>query len=268
MVVIDFETRSKVDLRKCGASVYARDESTSILCLAYQIAGGDVELWVPDAELKPTWLLTAVENGLEVHAHNVFFDRNIWHWICHKQYGWPDVLVDRWRCSLAACSRLALPRPLEQAGQAMGLAMQKDKVGHNVMMRLCKPKKRSKKDPGIWDNDPAKLRTLYDYCRQDVRAEAELVTKLEPLTLSELKVWQLDQRINLRGIPIDRTAVRTAIELAETVRVQCSEELEWITDGEVRSPTYVARIHTGSKSRTIHFPDLGRTSLRKLSWVR
>ena len=139
----------------------------------------------------------------------------------------------------------------------MGLAMQKDKVGHNVMMRLCKPKKRSKKDPGIWDNDPAKLRTLYDYCRQDVRAEAELVTKLEPLTLSELKVWQLDQRINLRGIPIDRTAVRTAIELAETVRVQCSEELEWITDGEVRSPTYVARIHTWLEKQDHPLPGLG-----------
>ena len=257
MIVIDFETRSKVDLRKCGASVYARHDSTSILCLAYQIAGGEVELWVPDSESKPTWLLTAVENGLEVHAHNVFFERSIWHWICHQRWDWPDVAADRWRCSLAACSRLALPRPLEQAGQAMGLAMQKDKVGHNVMLRLCKPKKRSKKDPGIWDNDPAKLRTLYDYCRQDVRAETELVASIEPLTPSELKVWQLDQRINLRGIPIDRSAVRMAINLAETVRVRCSIDLEMITDAKVRSPTQVSRIHAWLAEQDHPLPGLG-----------
>ena len=242
MVVIDFETRSKVDLRKCGASVYARDESTVILCLAYQIGFEAVQLWTPDDQ-APQDLLRSLHGGDNcVHAHNVFFERNIWHWICHKRYGWPDVRADQWRCSLAACSRLSLPRKLEHAGAAVGLEMRKDKAGHNVMLRLCKPKPINQRKDGLWDNDPAKFRILYDYCRQDVRAESELINSIEPLTPSELKVWQLDQQINLRGIPIDRAAVRQAINLADSVREKCCSELHELTDGKVETPTQVARM--------------------------
>lgn len=266
MVVIDFETRSKVDLRKCGASVYARDESTSILCLAYRHIGEEeVRLWTPQLNRTPEKtgpfdLFHAVEAGEWIHAHNVFFERNIWHWICHKQWGWPDVPAENWRCSLAACSRLALPRKLEEAGSAVGLEMQKDKAGHQVMLRLSKPKKPSKKDPSIWDNDPTKFRILYDYCEQDVRAEAELIDTIEDLTPSELKVWQLDQRINLIGIPVDRDAARLAIQMADGVAEQACQELQQITT-DVTSPGQVQRVRTWLEEQGHPLPNLSRETV-------
>jgi hypothetical protein len=42
----DFETRSRVDLRKVGAHRYAADPSTEILCAAYAVDAGPVDLCV------------------------------------------------------------------------------------------------------------------------------------------------------------------------------------------------------------------------------
>ncbi len=39
---LDFETRSRVDLKLAGAYEYARDPSTEVLCAAYQIDDGPV----------------------------------------------------------------------------------------------------------------------------------------------------------------------------------------------------------------------------------
>ena len=130
MIVIDFETRSKADLRNCGASVYAHDESTILLCLGILTDAGNV-LWKL-GNPPPRFLFKAIEQGELIHAHNVGFERAIWTQICHKRLGWPDVKFDQWRCSAAACARLALPRSLAGAGAAVGLKMPKDQEGHKV----------------------------------------------------------------------------------------------------------------------------------------
>ena len=50
-VSIDFETRSLIDLPERGLDIYAKDESTEVICMAYSIEGGDVQLWTPDQPL-------------------------------------------------------------------------------------------------------------------------------------------------------------------------------------------------------------------------
>ena len=254
MIVIDFETRSRVDLLKCGASVYARGESTEVLCLGILTGNGAI-VWKagnPD----PTFLLKAIEKGELIHAHNVGFERAIWTHICHKRMGWPDVAFDQWRCSLAACSRLALPRSLAGAGAAVGLSMPKDEQGHKVMLRLCKPKKPSKADPGEWDNSPEKFAILYDYCKRDIEAEAELFETIDPLTDSELKVWQLDQKINLRGIPIDRPAVENALVIVDEAHARSCKRLAELTDGAVQTPKQTGRMTTWLAEQGVDVPDL------------
>ena len=47
MIFIDFETRSKADITRTGAYRYAQDPTTDILCMAYAIDDGPVQLWVP-----------------------------------------------------------------------------------------------------------------------------------------------------------------------------------------------------------------------------
>lgn len=47
MIFLDFETRSRADITKTGAWRYSQDPSTDVLCMAYAIDDGPVQLWVP-----------------------------------------------------------------------------------------------------------------------------------------------------------------------------------------------------------------------------
>lgn len=235
MITLDFETRSMVDLRKCGTTPYASHESTSILCLAYGDHPNRIELWKP-GDLDPEDLLYCIGRGTQLfEAHNVFFERNIWYWICHKRFGWPDIPFELWRCSMSACCHLALPRSLEEAGAALDLNVRKDKEGHKIMQRLCKPKKPSKKDPGIWDNDEVKFDRLYEYCIQDVRTEMALSKEVGHLPPDELKLWQLDQRINLRGVCVDQNALESALAVIDQALAESVADLYAITEGVVQA---------------------------------
>lgn len=51
MVVIDFETRSRLSI-KSGSTVYAA--SASVMCLGIWYGPGDTELWIP--QTGPIWL--------------------------------------------------------------------------------------------------------------------------------------------------------------------------------------------------------------------
>lgn len=243
MIFIDFETRSRVDLKKCGTSVYARHPSTEVMCLCWS-KGSSVNLWFPDKYCHPSGsfdnpeaLLRLIEAGELVEAHNVFFERNIWRHICHARYGWPDIHFDQWRCSMAASCRLALPRSLEDVGAALKLPIQKDSDGRKVMLALSKPKRN-----GEFDRDVSKLSRLYSYCATDVKSEIAIHNAIEPMPKSELKLWQLDQRINLRGLQVDRFAIRSAMKLVDAVLEETCSELESLTGGKVKTPKQVAAL--------------------------
>lgn len=238
MIFIDFETRSELDLKKVGTSVYARHPSTDVLCMAYSIKPDIVDVWKPSDEYPLELFHSVFGLAKFIEAHNAFFERNIWEHVLVKRYGFPPIPDDRWRCSLAACCRLALPRSLGDACEALSLPIQKDVEGAKLMRRLCKPQRTTE----LFDTDPMKLERLYEYCQNDVKAEVGLSSAIEPLTKAELQVWQLDQKINLKGIPVDLSLVRKAIEMVNAIRLDFSDDLNRITEGAVSTPKQVQEL--------------------------
>jgi DNA polymerase len=235
MITIDFETRSRCDLKACGSSRYARDPSTEVLCLAYAI-DDDIKLWHPGLP-EPLDLLEEITKGRLVEAHNAMFERLIWRHICHRRFGWPDIPFEQWRCSAAKCSRHTLPRSLGEAGKAIGATAQKDAEGAKIMKKLCVP---GKDDNFI--NDPVLSQRLYKYCIADVEAEEEIGQKVPDLDDRELAIWQLDQKINLRGIHLDRSAVENARAIALYWEAKLTQEMRSITNGAVESPSLVMKL--------------------------
>ena len=47
-IVIDMETRSRVDLKSAGMYRYAEDESTDIVCISLKAGDHPAVLWIPD----------------------------------------------------------------------------------------------------------------------------------------------------------------------------------------------------------------------------
>lgn len=221
-IYIDFETRSKADIKKVGAWRYAEDPSTEILCMAYAINEAPVQIWKPGIVTIPTWVVylnVGLNKRNKVEAHNAFFERAIWENICVKRLGWPRIPHNRWRCSAAKAAYYALPRSLKNAGAALKLDTVKDEEGHQVMMNLCKPRKPSKSNPDEWftkEKYPKRYEKLYEYCKQDVGAERAIAKSLPDIPEKETQIWLLDQKINQRGVYIDKEAVEASLSLLGT----------------------------------------------------
>lgn len=260
MIYIDFETRSKADITKEGAWRYAEDPSTEPLCLAFAVMGAPVDLWVP-GEVFPRDLAYYIDQGQLVEAHNAFFERAIWRNIMVPQYGWPDIPDAQWACSASRVAAHAIPRALDKAGAALGLAIQKDQEGKRIMMKLTRPRKPTKNNSNVWHEDHADYRKLYNYCVDDIKAERALSNRIRPLSDFERQVWLLDQKINERGVRVDLEAVEAAMVIADQYKGKLNRELERLTRGEVVSASQNIRLLDWLEGQGLDMDDLTKASV-------
>lgn len=203
----------------------------------------DIEDLKESDPMELTRLFALIAEGFLVEAHNAFFERVIWKHIGVARLQWPEIDEDQWRCSAAKASMCALPRDLERASLEMCPEEQKDSEGHRIMLKLCKPANPTKADPKRkWHEDPADLRALWKYCDQDTRSEEALSNSLIELPDRELELWQMDQRMNLRGVYADQDMAHKAIDIASSLTDQLNSELSLVTHGELEKGSQRAKI--------------------------
>jgi len=255
LATIDFETRSEISIKKQGSWIYSKHPSTDAMCLAYKLPGYDTpRLWHPayphlgiEAAEDPIDLFAFILAGGLVEAHNAFFERVIWTHVMAKKHGWPEVPVASWRCSASRASAAALPRDLEGACIAMALPVEKDMAGNRLMKKLSKPRKPRKAEiqewkeahflddngipemPVMWYESKEEFERLWAYCVQDVVAEEALSLAVPELPESELKLWQLDQEMNWRGVKFDLNFAKKALQCAAQWRQVLNKELFQMT---------------------------------------
>lgn len=217
LISLDFETYSECDIR-LGQHQYSRHPSTEVLCMAYSIDGAEPELWLPGDDL-PAFVVHS--ENYRFTAWNVGFERAI----IANTLTWPLAPIRQWSDPMAQARALALPGALGACGIALGLSADKvkDKRGGYLIQRLCKPYR------GNRCMDSELLQELYEYCKQDVRAEQAITKKLLPLNSTERRVWELDQSINERGVYVDVDNIEHAIAIYEQAKERLTEELKDIT---------------------------------------
>jgi DNA polymerase len=263
-VVLDVETRSQLDLRRVGAARYAADPSTDVWCVAYAIDDQPVQIWLRGeplpADLAPE--LLADPNCLLV-AHNAGFERTVARYILTPRYGWPEISIERWRCTMAAAQALALPAALGKVAAVLKLPEQKgDK---SIVSLMAKPRRpRGDEDPAVgpyWFDDPEHLQALYDYCKQDVETERALFRLLPPLSPAEQKLWELDQVINDRGFYCDGCLIEKATAVNTAADRALQAEIKGISSGEIESTSQVAKIIAWLAARDCIVTDLQKATL-------
>jgi DNA polymerase len=246
--ILDFESRSPIDLRKRGVYVYAADPRTEITCCAVKRHGQPTVLWFPKLLAAGKILITMPDNRPAVRliddaelakhvdeaevlaAHNAQFERVMWQFIMHGRLGFPDKPIPYWQCSAARAAAQALPRHLDGVGAALGLTVQKDKEGHKLMLKMSRPNKK-----GEYIEDGASLIRLGQYCVTDADVEEAVEDALPPLPPSEEALWQLDQEINDRGIGYDAAGVRAIQMHVATAEDKLLAEVSEITGGVITS---------------------------------
>lgn len=241
---IDVETYSECDLKLSGLYRYAADPSTELLVVCYCIDDGPVVTWFPYAHIPgeviigwkgpyftgvqaPAALLKAINAGATVCAHNAQFERLILSGPVGKRHGFPDIPPEQMLCTAAKAASAGLPRSLEDAANAIG-SFPKKAVGRMNMLQLAKPRTGKDKRYTI-EAFPEKYKELALYCLDDVLAERDLDNRLPDLSASEQRVWELDQKINDRGIGVDLPAVADAQALIDEYKAYLEERCRELT---------------------------------------
>ena len=234
---------------------------------------GEVDHWLPDWVCDilgwphmppPKRLLDWIASGGIVEAHNAMFERAAWRCKLLGEEFWPDIPDEQWRCSAAKAASYSLPRALEKCCIIMRLPVQKDKEGHALMMKMCKPRKATKKNPESWVQDPDSLLRQLAYCKQDVIAEERFSESLVDLNPVEQEIWLIDQEINERGLPVDLPLVNKAIDTLASLKEKYEAEIIRLTNGQVDRVTKRAALKDWMWNNGFEIPDTKATTLDEL----
>lgn len=222
---VDFETRSRYDLKVGGVYNYAQDASTEVLCMSYAFNNEPVRTWLP---IHPFPEAVANFKG-QIRAHNAAFERLIFWYVLQLN---PD--LTQFYCTAAQARANCLPGSLEDIGRALGAGMRKDHRGAALIRQLSIPK-----PDGTFRSDPDLMAEMIAYCEQDVRAMRAASLAMRDLSDAELADYHVNERINDRGVLVDVPLCKAAVTYAEQELTDIEQLVVEITEGaltSVRSP--------------------------------
>jgi DNA polymerase len=271
-----------------GTEPYVKHPSFDIVWMAYDLKdGGGRRRWHPGMP-PPMDLFGYVLMGGPIEAWNVGFERWVWLHHCVARLGWPPVRDDQWRCAMAKARASGYPGALGKAGAVLGLQTQKDPRGSTLMKKFSMPRNPTKTDPrrrvmpsythpGYPEGARKPIRDRIDadyedtlaygaYNETDIASEAEASSLIPDLTGEELLWWQTHERINQRGVHIDRAGVENCIAVVEQAFAKYNGELVEITGIDAASK--VQQLLGWLHSRNVHLDSLDEESVdAALAWT-
>lgn len=267
----DLETFSETPI-KDGAHKYA--EQAEVLLFAWAVDDGPVHLWdVASDKHRPRELIEAIATADEYYGHNSSgFDRPV------LRKAFPSVFQHfkeaRHRDTMVQALCHGLPGSLGALCEIFRLDVDvaKDKRGKQLIRMFCMPQaKNSKIRRRTRETNPVEWEEFKEYAKSDIRSMRELHKKIPkwnyPNNEFELKLWQLDQRINNEGVYVDLELSAKAIEATDLAQTQLASDVTEATDGAVTAATQRDKLLEHIlKEHGVSLPDLrGDTLERRLS---
>ena len=123
-----------------------------------------------------------------------------------------------------------MPASLEDVGRAVSSRMRKDHRGSQLIRLLCIPKA-----DGTFNMDATLLKEMIAYCEQDVRTMREISIAIRELADDELTDYHVSERINDRGVLLDKPLAEAAMLYAGAELAEIETLVADITKGEITS---------------------------------
>jgi DNA polymerase len=139
---IEIKTRSVCDRRKVDPWTYAANWSTGVWVVGYAIGGDEVRLWHP-RDPVPQELIDAIAGGLPIISYDAPFQRAMLTNVIGPQYGWPIPPLEQWLCTAAMAAAINLPRGLDEAAEAKGIAERKDREAKSLLRKMAQPRSKT-----------------------------------------------------------------------------------------------------------------------------
>lgn len=264
-LAIDIETYSDVDLINCGVYKYTDSDNFEILLLAYAVDDGETKIVdLACGEKLPEEVMEMIlDDSVIKTAFNANFERT-----CISKHLGIKLRPEAWRCTAVQAAMLALPLSLEGVGVVLGLDKQKMSEGKELIRYFCSPCKPTKSNGGrtrnLPEDAPEKWELFKSYCIRDVDVEKQIRKKLwkYPIPEMEQQLYCLDQRINDRGIMVDRNLVNHAIAcdlLYKDTATKRAYELS-----ELENPNSVSQLKGWLTEKGIEVDSLAKATVEEL----
>ena len=241
-IVFDIESRSGVNLHDQGAHIYSIDASTQPLCIVFAVDGEEPQLWLPSDPVPPVFFdIAADPSAWKAIGHNFDFEREFYENVLVPRYGFPAMPRSVLHCTQRMAMANAYPAELGLLSQALGLPYRKDPEARKALLAISRPKKQCKGKSTtaqpVWDEDPDKLRLVYERCKTDVLTTRAVwhSPKLRHLSETERDDQLHDIEINARGIRLDRAFATGAKEMATHERIAINLKLQELTHDTITS---------------------------------
>lgn len=262
---LDYETRSEADLKKVGLHNYAVDFSTRALMLAYSWNDGPVEhIDFANGDRMPPEVRDALTDPEVVKlAFNAQFERVI----TRKTLG-IKTPYKNWRCTMVKAFMHSFNGGLAEIGAQLGLPQHllKDPIGSKLIRMFCMPQNVTKNQPHRWRDattDPEDWQRFCGYNVQDVTTEAAVDHKLPSNGLGrEWELYEIDQRINDRGLPVDLRFVEGALKLSVQRKIELLSMMQEVTD--LANPNSSQQFLPWLVERGYPFNDLKKLTVKKV----
>lgn len=265
-LAIDIETYSDVDLISCGVYKYSSSPHFEILLIAYSVDDKEtVCIDVANGEEPPKeFMEMLLDDTVTKTAFNANFERT-----CFSNYYQHSFRPEAWRCTAVQAAMLALPLSLEGVGEVLGLDKQKMTEGKELIKYFCSPCKATKSNGGRIRNlpkdAPEKWRQFKTYCIRDVDVEKQIRQRLAkfPIPKREQEIYCLDQRINDRGIMVDRNLVNHAVACDLLYKETATARAYELTGLE--NPNSVSQLKLWLKEKGLEIDSLAKDTVKDLS---
>lgn len=266
---IDIETYSSAPLTKCGVYKYAEAPDFEILLFGYSADSGPVQVvdLACGKKLPGDVKAALTDDAVTKWAFNASFER-----ICLSRYLGLQTgeYLDpaQWHCSMIWAATMGLPLSLEGVGAVLGLEKQKLTEGKDLIKYFCQPCTPTKSNDGRTRNysyhAPEKWFMFKKYNFRDVETEMSIQARLANFPVPE-SVWNeyhLDQEINDRGVALDMTLVRQAIDMDGRSRRQLTTAMKKLT--ELDNPNSVQQMKQWLADNGLETDTLGKKTVAEL----
>lgn len=234
---MDYETRSRVELKKYGVYPYVECPDFAPLMAAWALNNRPVELAVGTLEIRLDLEDMLRDPSVIKVAHNAQFERIVTSAMIGLPVG-TYLDPDPWFDTAAIACEQGWPRKLAPLAQALGGGELKDEAGTRLINLFCKPNRK-----GEWngpDTHPVEWQQFCDYCVQDVATLRDVFKRMKGLagwpTLMERRVFMADQYMNDRGVEIDLWMAQEAVRCREENSLDQMNEITSLSHGMIVNP--------------------------------
>jgi DNA polymerase len=260
---LDLETYSKTPITH-GTHAYAADAEILLVACAWDDEPVQVLDYANNEASVTALMANLTLPNVTVVIHNSHFDRTV------IRHVWGlDIPAERIHDTMVQALSHGLPASLGMLCEVLGLPADKakDKDGKRLINLFCKPQGINRKIArATRDTHPAEWERFKAYAASDIEAMRAVRERMPNYNMSqtEMALWQLDQRINDRGVTIDMDLVHAAIRAVDRAQGDLTAQSLKMTDGQVTNTTQGAalRLHI-LENYAVDMPDLQMATVEK-----